>query len=100
MKMKDNASPIFAKWEKLYCQENDKLGGNSENRDFVEGWCIIENDTYVKTLDDVVGLLIFGYDDSALSMVNDWIAADGEEDNYLGFKLRDIKNKLKNYYEE
>ena len=99
MKMNDKASSIFDKWEKLYYEENDKLGGNSKNGDFVEGWCIIENDTYVKTLDDAVGLLIFGYDDNALSIVNDWITADGEDDDYLGFRLGDIKNKLENYYE-
>lgn len=99
MQIKDNAIPIFDKWENLYYQENDKLGGDSQNKDFVEGWCIIENDTYIKTLDDAVGLLIFGYDDDALSTVNDWIETDGEDASYLGFRLGDIINKLENYYE-
>ena len=101
MQMKDNASPIFDKWANIYYQENDKLGGDSQNNDFVEGWSIIEDTAHVKTLDDAVGLLIFGYDDNALSTVEDWIETDenGEDAEYLGFRLGDIKNKLENYYE-
>lgn len=99
MQMKDNAWNLFDKWASIYNQENDKLGSNSQNNEFVEGWSIIEDTTHVKILDDAVGLLIFGYDDNALSIVNDWITADGEDDDYLGFRLGDIKNKLENYYE-
>ena len=56
---------------------------------------------FVKTLDDAVGLLIFGYDDNALSIVDEWIETDkdGENAEYLGFRLGDIRNKLENYYE-
>lgn len=99
MQMKDNASPIFDKWANIYYQENDKLGGDSQNNDFVEGWCIIEDKAHVKALDDAVGLLIFGYDDNALSTVDDWIEIDGEDAEYLGFRLGDIRNKLEDYYE-
>ena len=99
MQMKDNAWDLFDKWASIYNQENDKLGGNSQNNEFVEGWSIIEDTNHVKTLDDAVGLLIFGYDDNALSTVDDWIEIDGEDAEYLGFRLGDIKNKLENYYE-
>lgn len=34
MQMKDNAIPIFDKWGNLYYQENDKLGGDSKNKDY------------------------------------------------------------------
>ena len=101
MQMKDNAWDLFDKWANIYNKENDKLGGNSQNNEFVEGWSIIEDTDHVKTLDDAVGLLIFGYDDNALSIVDEWIETDenGEDADYLGFRLGDIKNKLENYYE-
>lgn len=101
MQMKDNAWTLFDKWASIYNQENDKLGGNSQNNEFVKGWSIIEDTAHVKTLDDAVGLLIFGYDDNALSTVDEWIGTDkdGEDAEYLGFRLGDIRTKLKDYYE-
>lgn len=101
MQMKDNAWDLFDKWASIYNQENDKRGGNSQNNEFVEGWSIIENTDHVKTLDDAVGLLIFGYDDNALSTIDEWIETDedGEDAKYLGFRLGDIRNKLEDYYE-
>ena len=99
--MKDNAWDIFNKWENIYYQENNKLGGNSQNNEFVEGWSIIEDTDHVKTIDDAVGLLIFGYDDNALTTVDEWIETDTDKEDakYLGFRLGDIRNKLKDYYE-
>lgn len=99
VKMKDSAKSIYDEWGAKYCAENDRLGGNSAEGDFVESWCIIENEDYVKTLDDVVGLMIFGYDDNALGIIDEWIATDGEDDTYLGFKLVDIKHELEKHFE-
>lgn len=98
MKFNKKGWDLFDKWEQKYYEENDRLGGDSVNKDFVEGWSIIENEDFVKTLDDAVGLLVFGYDDNAISVVDEWIENDEEEDTYLGFKLGDIKRKLKDYY--
>ena len=47
MQMKDNAWTLFDKWASIYNKENDKLGGNSQNNEFIEGWSIIEDTTHV-----------------------------------------------------
>ena len=54
MKLNAKGKEMYNIWEKHYCNENDKLGGNSASGDFVEGWCIIDNNKYVKTLTNVV----------------------------------------------
>lgn len=109
MKLNAKGNELYDIWEKNYCKENDKLGGNSANGDYVEGWCIIDNDDYVKTLTDECGLLIFGYDDGedgAIDHVDEWIEMYGEDDiiftDYYGeeFSCGEVKAELLKYFEE
>lgn len=99
VRFKESAKPIYEKWESIYCEENDRLGGNSENGEFVDGWCIIENDDFIKTLDDVVGLYIFGYGEDALGTIDEWIERYGEEDRCFKFKLIDVMHEMEKYFE-
>ena len=73
MKLNSKGKELYDLWYQNYCKGNDKLGGNSADGDFVEGWSIIDNTDYIKTLTDVCGLLIFGYDNDAIYTVEDWI---------------------------
>ena len=100
MKLNKKGRELFDIWEQNYYKENDKLGGDSANGDFVEGWSIIDNDDYVKTLTDECGLLIFGYDEGAIDTVDEWIddGCDGEVGN-LGFTYTDVRNELLKYFE-
>lgn len=98
IRMKDNAKPIYNEWETKYHNELERLQKEMNNPDYHEGWCIIETGDFVKTLDDVVGLMIFGYDDNALGTIDEWIENDGEDDTYFGFKLKDIMHELEKYY--
>lgn len=98
-KMKEIAKPIYEVWEAKYNNELKRLQEERNDPDYQEGWCIIENSTFVKTLDDVVGLLIFGYDDNALGTIDEWIQECGEDDLYFGFKLVDIMHELEKYIE-
>ena len=98
-KMKEIANPIYEEWEAKYHNELKRLQEEKKDPDYHEGWCIIENSNFVKTLDDVVGLLIFGYDDNALGTIDEWIGEWGENDLYFGFKLVDIMHALEKYFE-
>lgn len=101
MKLNAKGKELYNIWEQNYCKENDKLGGNSANGDYVEGWCIIDNDNYVKTLTDECGLLIFGYDDGAIDTVNEWIEMYGADDViFNGYTCADVKAELLKYFEE
>lgn len=102
MKLNSKGKELHDIWWKNYCTENDKLGGNSANHEFVEGWCIIDNDDYIKTLTDECGLLIFGYDDYAMFTVAEWIEDYGNEKIKIGsiyYTYEDVMNELKKYFE-
>lgn len=100
MKLNAKGKEMYNIWEKHYCNENDKLGGNSANGDFVEGWCIIDNNDYVKTLTDECGLLIFGYDEYAIDVVNEWIEMYGENALiYEDYTCANVKEELLKYFE-
>ena len=99
VKMKKIANPIYNEWETKYHNELKRLQKEKNNPNYFEGWCIIENDGFVKTLDDVIGLIIFGYDDNALGIIDEWIEDYGEDDTYFGFKLIDIMHELEKYFE-
>ena len=97
MKLNSKGKELYDLWYQNYCKENDKLGGNSADGDFVEGWSIIDNTDYIKTLTDVCGLLIFGYDNDAVYTVEDWIKHYGNETAY-GFTYEEIKTELLKYF--
>lgn len=105
MKLNAKGKELYDIWERNYYNENDKLGGNSANGDFVEGWSIIDNYDYVKTLTDECGLLIFGYDEHAINIVNEWIEHYGENEvifetvNFEGYTCSEVKAELLKYFE-
>lgn len=88
---------MYNKWENIYRTELDRLMKEDSNCE--TGWCIIEGDDFVKTLDDVVGLMIFGYDDNALGIIDEWIEEYGKDDSAYGFNLVDIQKELEKYFE-
>jgi hypothetical protein len=105
MKLNAEGKKLYDIWEQNYHKENNELGGNSAKGDFVEGWSIIDNTHYVKTLTDECGLLIFGYDNDAPWIVEDWIDAYGAEDviftdcNGNKYTCMDVKIELLKYFE-
>lgn len=100
MKLNDKGKELWDIWEQNYFKENDNLGGNSAEYDFVDGWCIIDNDEYVKDLTDECGLLIYGYDDSAVDVVDEWIEMYGANNViFKNYTCIDVKNELLKYFE-
>ena len=100
MKLNAKGEELYNIWEQNYYKENDRLGGNSTEGDFVEGWCIIDNNEYVKTLTDLCGLWIFGYDTDALWHIDECIEMYGADDVIFGnYTCEDIKIELMKYFE-
>ena len=100
MKLNDNGKRLYDIWEQNYWDENDKQGGDSASGIFVEGWSIVDTYDYIENITDECGLLIFGYDDDAYNVVNEWIedGLDGEVGN-LGFTYTDVRSELLKYFE-
>ena len=100
MKLNEKGKKLYDIWEYNYCKENDKLGGNSAEGDFIEGWCIIDNDDYVKTLTDECGLLIFGYDNGAIYFIDELIETYGADETiFKEYTCGDIKRELMKYFD-
>lgn len=101
MKLNEKGRALWDVWCKNYYTENDKLGGNSNDGNFVDGWCIIDNTDYVKNITDECGLLIFGYDDQAADIVSGWIDEWGNEPVYpFTFTYADVLNELQKYIDD
>ena len=105
MKMNRKGWNAFDRWHAIYYAENDRLGGDSANGDLVEGWCIIDNYAFIKTLTDECELLVFGYDDCAVDHIDDYIDIYGENDIYFidpdgnKYTAKEVRQKLLEYYE-
>lgn len=105
MKLNKAGLEIYNFWHEIYCTANDELGGNSVESDFIEGWCIIDNYDWVKTLEDECGLWVYGYGDSAVYYVDEYIEQYGEDDiifiDYEGNKhtAKALKNEMLKYFD-
>lgn len=87
-------------WYENYCKENNNLGGNSAEGDFVEGWCIIDNYDYIKTITDECGLLLFAYDENVFNILDEWAEDFDETDKICGgFTIPEVKKELLKYVE-
>lgn len=95
---------LFYKWEQLYNNELERMRKELGDQEFVEGWCILDNYDCVKTLDDEVGLLIFGYDEHIDNYFNDWrgVWDDGFFKDASGkeYSLEEVERACLPYYEE
>ena len=89
MKLNAKGKELYKIWEQHYLKENDRLGGNSAEGDFVDGWCIIDNYDYLNNLTDECGLWIYGYDDDAINHIEECIEMYGV-DNVI---FKDITGK-------
>lgn len=95
----DEGKRLYYKFEKYYCDELEKLRKEKNDPEYCEGWCIIDNSDYVKTLEDVCGILIYGDDEFAFDHLDDFIKYNGEDDIYdLGYTAKEVKEALKKYY--
>lgn len=102
MKLNRAGLKLYDVWQEKYFKENDRLGGNSAEGEFVDGWCIIDNSDFIKSITDDCGLMIFGYDENAIDHIAECIDMYGADDvcSELGYTFGDLKNELEKYFEE
>lgn len=71
---------LYKKWEQIYEDELHRLQAEKNDPDFTEGWCIIDTYDFVKTVEDEVGLLVFGYDEGIGAYFGFWEEHGGDDD--------------------
>lgn len=98
VKLNDLGKELYDIWWKNYKKENDNLGGNSAKGDYIEGWYIIDNDNYIKTITDECGLLLFAYDENVFDILDEWAEDWNETDKICGgFTIPEVKEELLKY---
>ena len=101
MKLNEKGRALWSKWDAIYTAENDRLGGDSANGYYIEGWSIIDTDEFVKSITDECGLLIFGYDDDSVRHVEEFIRSDGDQKWWsFDFTAEDLRQELLKYFEQ
>lgn len=94
MTLTDKGWETFYKWQGIYYNELYNLKEEFNDPEYEEGWCIIDNEHYVKDIDDEIGLLIFGYDDGVMDHLC-WYRDKYKDDEYaFGYTAQDIINIL------
>ena len=100
MQMNEAGKELYDTWAANYDKENDRLGGNSEKGEFVDGWCIIDNKNYIHNITDECGIFLFGYEDEAIAHVEELIEMYGEDDICsFDYTFGDLKRELLKYFE-
>lgn len=98
MRLNKKGAELYNIWYENYCKENDNIGGNSAEHDFVEGWSIIDNKDYIRTITDECGLLLFAYGEYVFDVLDEW-AVDCDETEKVcgGYTIAEVKQEILNY---
>lgn len=103
-KLNEKGWKKFNEWNAIYEKELERLRVELNDPDYFEGWCIIDNYDFVKTIEDEIGLLIFGYDESIGWYFDEW-------DNYADdvcfrdingkeYTFKEVEEAMQPYYED
>ena len=83
MKLNDKGIKKYNAWEKIYEMELDRLRILMDDPDYFEGWSIVDNDLFVRTFDDLIGLLVFGYGEDIGWNIEEWKTIYKPEDIFF-----------------
>lgn len=102
MKLNKQGQKLYDKWEHIYYDELVKIREQTNDPDFCEGWCIIDDWDHIHNIDDEIGLLIFGYEDDAIYHIietvnSKWLRPD--EEWMFGKSCREMIELLKPYFD-
>lgn len=104
MKLNAKGWKIFDKWDGIYADELERLRKEKNDSDYIEGWCIIDDDDHVKTIDDAIGISIFGDDDYAIYHIMDCVEVyhyfeSPDEEWRCGISCREMVKLLTPYFD-
>jgi len=97
MKLNAKGMELYNKWEGIYYDELEKQRKERNDPEWIEGWCIIDDNEHCPTIEDYVGLAIFGDNDDAIYHVLDNFNA-GDRYAY-GYTAEQFVEMLKPYFD-
>lgn len=104
MELNKKGWELFDKWESKYWNELERLQKEKNNPNYYEGWCIIENDNFVKTPEDLVGLYLFGYCDHIFDIIDEWketLELSGSDNvwDYIDMTFDELEEEMEKYFD-
>lgn len=97
MKLNAKGLELYDKWEHIYYDELTKQREQRGDPDWIEGWCIIDDGDHCKTIEDCVGLAIFGDDDYAIYHILDYFHP--KEHYAYGYTAEQVVEMMKPYFD-
>ena len=100
MELNEKGKAAYARMEKNYNNERAWLETHPEDPYHDElGWCIIDNDDYVKNFEDECALLVFGYDDQVFFHLEEWAEINGWDAEYVfGHTTKEYYDEIRTYF--
>lgn len=96
MQLTEKGLKLFQDWENVYYDELIRLRDEKNDHDYCEGWSIIDNDDFIRNIDDEIGLLVFGYDDHVIDTLKEWEELDGSKEFVFGYTYQEVIDKIIN----
>lgn len=97
MKLNAKGMELFDKWEHIYWDEVTKQREQTGDPDWIEGWCIIDDADHCKTIEDCIGVAVFGDDDDAIYHILDNFLP--HEHYAYGYTAEQVVEMLKPYFD-
>lgn len=83
--LNEKGMELYNRMEENYCKELARLQEEKNDPNYEEGWTIIDNEDYVKTFEDEIALLIYGYVDYIFDVIDDWYRCYGNDLRFFEF---------------
>lgn len=95
--LNESGLKLREKWLNIYEAQLDIIRDAIHDKEFFEGWFIIDTAHIVRTIEDECGLMLQGYDEEAISIVDEW-KENGVETSRTGLPVDEFKKELLKYY--
>lgn len=102
MKLNAKGLELFNKWEHIYVEELTKQREQRGDPEYCEGWSIIDDSDHIRSVEDAVGLAVFGDDDRAIYHILQCIEYgyfSADEEYCFGVSAMQFVELLKPYFE-
>lgn len=97
MKLNEKGKEVYSAWEKKYYAELERIRKELNDPEWSEGWCIIDNDDFEHDINDIVGVMIFGDDVSAIYNILEHFRPS---DHYAyGYTATQVVEMMKQYFD-
>lgn len=97
MKLNAKGLDLLNKWDGIYSNELEKLRKELNDPDYFEGWSIIDDGDHCPTIEDCVGLAVYGDDDNAIYHILENYRPD--EHYAYGYTAAQVVEMLKTYFD-